>query len=139
MPIFSGSCYCGEIKYTIDLTSPNKARSSICHCRNCKKFCGSAFAITTKIPRESFMITQGSPKEHVGDNGSGVQLHREFCDECGSGILEYAEPATEYTYIMYGTLDEPNELPPKGEFFCSRREKWMPEIPGIFHKQIIKE
>lgn len=36
------------------------------------------------------MITQGSPKEHVGDNGSGVQLHREFCDECGSGILEYA-------------------------------------------------
>ncbi|KAL5347497.1 hypothetical protein ACLOAV_007809 [Pseudogymnoascus australis] len=104
-----------------------------------QKFCGSAFAITTKIPRESFMITQGSPKEHVGDNGSGVQLHREFCDECGSGILEYAEPATEYTYIMYGTLDEPNELPPKGEFFCSRREKWMPEIPGIFHKQIIKE
>lgn len=33
---------------------------------------------------------------------------------------------------MYGTLDEPNELPPKGEFFCSRREKWMPEIPGRF-------
>jgi hypothetical protein len=31
---------------------------------------------------------------------------------------------------MYGTLDKPGELPPKGEFFCRYREPWMPEIPG---------
>jgi hypothetical protein len=31
---------------------------------------------------------------------------------------------------MYGTLDKLGELPPKGEFFCKYREKWMPEIPG---------
>jgi hypothetical protein len=34
---------------------------------------------------------------------------------------------------MTGTLDEgPDALPPKGEFFTSQRNKWMPEIPGMF-------
>jgi hypothetical protein len=31
---------------------------------------------------------------------------------------------------MYGTIDKPTGLDPKGEFFCKYREKWMPEIPG---------
>ncbi len=31
---------------------------------------------------------------------------------------------------MYGTIDKPTGLDPKGEFFCKYREEWMPEIPG---------
>lgn len=32
---------------------------------------------------------------------------------------------------MTGTLDEgPDALPPKGEFFTSQRNAWMPQIPG---------
>lgn len=38
--------------------------------------------------------------------------------------------AGDFTYIMYGSLDKPEELPPKGEFFCKVRASWMPEIPG---------
>jgi hypothetical protein len=41
------------------------------------------------------------------------------------------ENAGDFTYIMYGSLDEPEELPPKGEFFCKSRDGWMPEIPGL--------
>jgi hypothetical protein len=34
-------------------------------------------------------------------------------------------------YIMTGTLDKgPDALPPKGEFFTSQRNKFMPQIPG---------
>ena len=35
MPIYRGGCYCGELKYTIDV-SPDDARTSLCHCKNCK-------------------------------------------------------------------------------------------------------
>jgi hypothetical protein len=31
---------------------------------------------------------------------------------------------------MYGTIDKPDDLDPKGEFFCRFRENWMPEILG---------
>jgi len=33
---------------------------------------------------------------------------------------------------MYGTIDNPEGLGPKGEFFCRYREDWMPEIKGKF-------
>jgi hypothetical protein len=54
-----------------------------------QKWTGSAFGITTKIPKGALRITEGTTQEHVSDNGSGVMLHREFCGTCGSGILEY--------------------------------------------------
>lgn len=36
----------------------------------------------------------------------------------------------DFRYICVGTLDDPEVLPPKGEFFCQSRVRWMPEIPG---------
>ena len=44
------------------------------------------------------------------------------------GEQEPAEP--HFRYIMTGTLDQPDALPPKGEFFCKNRSAWMPEVPG---------
>ncbi|KIW91961.1 uncharacterized protein Z519_06943 [Cladophialophora bantiana CBS 173.52] len=151
-----GGCYCGRIRYEITLDDPDKeARTSICHCGNCKKFTGGNFGITSKIPRSSFQITQGhdSVKVHEEGNGTGTILHREFCKECGSGLLEYGNivsgasinaeydqaNAGDFVYVFYGTLDHPTDLPPKGEFFTSRRDSWMPEIPGLFQKKKIKE
>ena len=107
-----------------------------------QKFFGTAFGLTTKVPVSSFCYTSESKKPtiHEADNGSGTTLHREFCPTCGSGILEVGASAMkDFRYIMTGTLDHPGDLPPKGEFWCKRREKWMPEVPGIFHKQEIKE
>jgi len=135
----TGSCYCRDIKYEVHLNSADDARTSLCHCKNCKKFFGTNYGLTSKIPKSSFKITQGQTKVHEADNGSGTLLHREFCSNCGSGILEYGANAGDFVYIMYGTLDKPMELPPKGEFFCKYRDGWMPEVPGIFHKQEIKE
>lgn len=37
-----------------------------------------------------------------------------------------------FRYIVVGSLDTPEALPPKGEFFCKARASWMPEIPGMF-------
>ena len=38
--------------------------------------------------------------------------------------------APKFRYIVTGTLDSPDALPPRGEFFCENRNRWMPEIPG---------
>ncbi|KAK5941384.1 hypothetical protein PMZ80_006662 [Knufia obscura] len=150
---FPGGCYCTKIRYEISLDDADKdARTSICHCGNCKKFTGGPFGITTKIPKSAWSVTEGKEyvKAHEADNGSGTVLHREFCKECGSGLLEYGvggfpwqrsqgANAGDFVYVFYGTLDKPTDLPPKGEFFCSRRDNWMPEVPNVFHKQKIKE
>lgn len=88
----TGGCYCTRIRYTITLPSgPDSARTSLCHCKNCKKFTGGPFGVTTKIPSSAYTVTSGQHllKIHEADNGSGTVLHREFCSECGSGILEF--------------------------------------------------
>jgi hypothetical protein len=40
---------------------------------------------------------------------------------------------------MYGTIDKPEGLDPKGEFFCKYKEEWMPEIKGNVMKICIIE
>ncbi|KAI4139960.1 MAG: hypothetical protein LQ341_004012 [Variospora aurantia] len=147
--VYKGACYCKAVKYEIDISSPEEARTSLCHCKNCKlrdanpeSYNVTAFGLTTKIPVKAFSYTSDSaqPTTHEADNGSGSLLHREFCSKCGSGILEYgAAAASDFRYVMTGTLEDPGALPPKGEFFCAYREEWMPEVPGIFHKQHLKD
>ena len=34
--VYKGFCYCKEIQYEIDISSPDEARTSLCHCKNCK-------------------------------------------------------------------------------------------------------
>jgi len=154
VPTYKGDCYCGQIKYKFTLDSPDEARTSICHCKNCRKFTGCENGITTRIPKGAFKITQRKTTEHVMDNGTSI--HREFCGSCGGPILEYGDPvADKQRYFFWGTLDEPDALPPKGEFFCKNRAGWMTEVPrkspaseyepsstrplDVFHKQGIKE
>jgi hypothetical protein len=36
----------------------------------------------------------------------------------------------QFRYVVVGSLDDPEALSPKGEFFCQTRVSWMPEIPS---------
>ncbi|KZV97885.1 DUF636 domain protein [Exidia glandulosa HHB12029] len=132
----TGGCFCELVRYEVELNSLDDARMSLCHCKNCKKVFGGNYGLTAKVPLSAFTLTKGNPKEHIGDNGSGSKVHREFCPNCGSYILEYGDAAKDdFRYIVSGSLDEPEKLPPKGEFFCRDRASWMPEIPGLFQKE----
>jgi hypothetical protein len=50
----TGSCYCREIKYEVTLSSPDEARTSLCHCKNCK--------VTSPIPSP---MLHSSPSVHA--------------------------------------------------------------------------
>ncbi|KAF1973775.1 DUF636 domain protein [Bimuria novae-zelandiae CBS 107.79] len=138
----TGNCYCKNLSYTLKLEDKNDARTTLCHCKDCKKAFGGAFGLTAKCPIQTFHYTSasGKPTLHVANNGSGSTVYREFCNKCGSYICEYGEQAKDaFRYVVVGSLDDPGALPPKGEFFCSERETWMPKIPGTFQKDKIKE
>jgi hypothetical protein len=34
--LLTGSCICHKIEYELELESADDARTSVCHCRNCK-------------------------------------------------------------------------------------------------------
>ncbi|KAG0698679.1 Mss4-like protein [Suillus ampliporus] len=106
---YTGSCYCGQLKYSVELGSADKARTSLCHCNNCRKFTGGNYGITTKVIRSSFHCT----------TADRVMIHRDFC-------VEYGPNAGDFIYVFSGTFDGPAQLHPKGEFLTKCRAGWMP-------------
>ncbi|TLD05084.1 uncharacterized protein PgNI_09119 [Pyricularia grisea] len=134
-----GHCVCGQVAYRVELDSAEDARTSLCHCTSCKRAFGTENGVTTKVPLQGFTYTQGKPKQHKQDSNGVI---REFCGDCGAYLCEYGEAAAEkFRYVAWGTFDDQDrdKVPPKGEFFCSQRDGWMPEVPGVFHKQEIKQ
>lgn len=88
-----------------------------------QKLFGTALGLTTKIPVSAFRYTSGVPKVHRADNESRARLTREFCGTCGSGNLEFGEPArNDWRYVMTITMDEPDALPREDKFFCKKKE-----------------
>lgn len=61
----TGSCFCGNLTYQLYLDSKGDARTSLCHCRNCKKAFGGAFGLTSKAPLKGFRYAEGSGEPTV--------------------------------------------------------------------------
>ncbi|GKZ33558.1 hypothetical protein AbraIFM66950_003463 [Aspergillus brasiliensis] len=98
----SGSCLCGGITYTAEVT---EYMSALCHCTDCQKWTGSAFTSNAVVPRSSFKITKGTPSSYDSFGASGKVSRRFFCPTCGSSLYTDLEVMPDMTCIKGGTLD----------------------------------
>jgi hypothetical protein len=64
--VLTGSCYCRNITYQLKLASLDDARTSLCHCKSCKKAFGGAFGLTAKVPLQTFRYMDESKTPVVG-------------------------------------------------------------------------
>jgi hypothetical protein len=58
-PLFTGSCFCKAVHLRI---SSLPTAAYICHCHDCRRFCGSSFAHNACFPKSSLNITFSTPK-----------------------------------------------------------------------------
>jgi hypothetical protein len=80
---FSGGCACGAIRYEC---TAEPAISLNCHCRDCQRATGSAFAPIRRVPTDALRI-MSTPKWYERTGGSGAKVRRGFCPECGSYLF----------------------------------------------------
>jgi hypothetical protein len=120
-----GGCLCGTVRYTAE-ADPTSA--TVCHCRDCQKFTGSAFAALVLATKEAVSI-EGALKTFSSIGGSGNPILRHFCPECGSSIAE--EPGTRPGMIILnvGTFDDPTVAKASREIFCDDALPWV-EVHG---------
>jgi hypothetical protein len=114
--MIKGGCLCGAVRYTAE-ADPTSV--TVCHCRDCQKFTGSAFAALVRVTKEALTI-EGTLKTFSSIGGSGNPILRHFCPECGSSIAE--EPGTRPGMIILnvGTFDDPSVAKPRdGRFFVT--------------------
>ena len=122
----TASCRCGHLKATV---SGDPVRVSVCHCLNCKKRSGSAFAVQARWPAEQAVI-EGSSRSFkmVADRGNWATFY--FWPECGTDVhYDNNGKFDGMIAIPLGAFDDPYILSPKFSVWEERKHDWV-EIMG---------
>ena len=122
----TASCRCGQLKATV---TGEPVRVSVCHCLNCQKRSGSAFAAQARWPAGQVAVEGRSNSfEKVADSGNRATFH--FCPECGSDVHYSIDGKFEgMIAIPLGAFDDPYFLTPKFSVWEKRMHHWV-EISG---------
>lgn len=103
-------------------------RISVCHCLNCKKRSGSAFAAQARWPDAQVTIKGGYKEwQLTGDSGSTATFR--FCPECGSDIAYVIDSWPGVTAVPIGAFADPDFPAPGFSAYENRKHHWV-EIVG---------
>ncbi|MFQ5876319.1 MAG: GFA family protein [Acidobacteriota bacterium] len=124
--IYEGSCLCGRARFRA--TGPLGPMTH-CHCTDCRKSHGAAFATYVEVPRERFAYVAGSDQLQTYTAESGTR--RAFCRHCGSILISEAETDLQFVYIAAATLDTPVLQRPESHIFVRSKVPWLEIRDGL--------
>jgi hypothetical protein len=116
-----GGCACAAVRYR--LTS-DPLITHCCHCLNCQRQTGSAFAINLMIEADRVELLAGAPQpvDVPREDGSKQWIFR--CPTCQVAVFsEYGRP--ELRYVRAGTLDQPSGVTPDIHIFTRSKLSWI--------------
>lgn len=135
MPRIVGGCLCGKVRYSADI---DPAFVGICHCGDCQKFTGSAFAVVIGVPKPALSV-QGQVTRYSKSGDTGKSIERQFCPTCGSSIADEADALPGIVMLTSGTLDDASWVKPAMQIYCDSAQPWVnlggemksfPKMPG---------
>jgi len=121
MAHIEGGCLCGRVRYSADA---EPIFAGVCHCTDCQKFSGSAFATVVGIPATALQLT-GAVKTFTKIGDSGKAIHRRFCPECGSGVIDEADALPGVAMVNAGTCDDRSWVKPESQIYCDSAQSWV--------------
>ena len=112
-----GSCHCGTVRFEID-----EVRAlTHCHCANCRKLTGAAFASYAHVEAEKFRFVAGEDMTVAYESAPGSFRHR--CKVCGCLTPGHA-PYLKTISVPSGLLDDDPIARPRLHVFTSSRAPW---------------
>lgn len=124
---FTGGCMCRNIRYKC---SAEPIFMGNCHCRDCQRATGTAFAAAILVPRNAVTITGDVKYYEVTGDSRGI-VSRGFCPNCGSRL--FSKPSIpELMGILAGSLDNPSWFQPGMDFYTASAQPWdymNPDLP----------
>lgn len=117
--MLDGHCECGRIRYRCDGDIND---FSHCHCSQCRRLHGAAFATYAGVAREQFRYLQGATEVQV--YASSATHNRVFCANCGSNILVELLTDPDNLYLAMGTVDGNPPHPPAYHIYVGSKAPW---------------
>ena len=117
--MYTGGCLCGAIRFTI----MGEIHSIVyCHCSQCRKVQGSAFATNGIVDVSLFKIESGE-HELTGYQASSEQI-KYFCKHCGSPIMSKNSSVPDQVRIRLGTIESDISERPAAHIFVTSKADW---------------
>ena len=118
-----GGCQCGSVRY--EISGPPSVVYA-CHCTECQRQSGAAFAMAAVIPQQHFRITKGQPKMFARQTSPVKTMECWFCPDCGTRLYHVPGGAAyPNRNIKPGTLDDTSWLTPTIHFWTRSAQKWV--------------
>jgi hypothetical protein len=116
----SGGCACGAIRYETDA---DPVAMLNCHCRDCQRSTGSAYAAVMVMPGTEVRL-QGEPRYFKTVGNAGHAVERGFCANCGSPVTVKLERMPQVLGLHAAGLDAPSRYRPAMDIFTESAHAW---------------
>jgi hypothetical protein len=129
--MLEGGCACGAVRYRLG-SAPMFVHC--CHCRDCQRQAGSAFAINALIEANRFTLLSGetAPSARPTDSGRPHLVHR--CTTCGTALWSEYGGRDTIRFVRVATLDDPTALTPDVHIYVRSKLPWVrlpDEVPAF--------
>ncbi len=123
-----GGCSCGAVRYRLK-SAPMFVHC--CHCLDCQRQTGSAFALNALIESDRLEILSGAPEPVAMPTDSGRPHDIYRCPECGVAVWSDYGRRGVMLFVRVGTLDEPSALPPDVHIYTRSKLPWVMLPEGV--------
>ena len=117
--MIKGSCLCGGVRFEVDDVVSN---ARFCHCSNCRKFSGTAYAAWGLVRADRFATTPRNPKVTRYDSGGGERV---FCTACGSPLWYEPAQLPQYRGVPLGSIHEGHVPTPEMHVWVRSKAPWV--------------
>lgn len=122
--VIRGSCLCGGVRY--ELAQP-PLRLTHCHCSQCRKGHGAAFATYAQVGARDLRYLSGA--KLIRRFRSSPQVQRSFCGVCGSNLTFEWQGDPDRLWIAAGGFDDDPGVRANCHIYVGSRAPWY-EIEG---------
>ena len=117
--MIKGHCECRRVKFE---ASGEIHDYSHCHCSQCRRLHGAAFATFAGIPRAGFRYTAGEDDLKMFE--SSPSHERVFCGNCGSNIMvALAEEPNDF-YVSMSAIEGNPKRPTGYHIYVGSKAPW---------------
>ncbi|WP_293906001.1 GFA family protein [Phenylobacterium sp.] len=131
MKNLEGGCACGAVRYRL---SSGPMFVNCCHCQDCQRQVGSAFAINAIIETDRIEVLSGETAVSATPTDSGRPHDVYRCTACGTALWSDYGRRRVLSFLRAATLDDRNALPPDVHIFTRTKLPWvvLPEgVPAV--------
>ena len=117
-----GGCSCGAVRFRL---AAQPMFVHCCHCRDCQRQTGSAFAINALIETDRIELLAGAPEavSMPTDSGRPHDIYR--CPHCEVAVWSDYGRRPYLRFVRVGALDDPDAITPDVHIYTRSKLPWV--------------